>query len=125
MSYIGVIIEESLAQRGVLKELKVLETEIEPVTERMKTPQLKQWTLHTVEIPETKVTTISERLSKDLEQKWYADYKNGKYHYIIYKSKVFKVDLKNPVLYKEAKRYGISLGIPEHQVDFKPEGFPQ
>jgi len=31
------------------------------------------------------------------------------------------VDLKNPILYKDAKRYGISLGIPKYQVDFAPE----
>ena len=32
----------------------------------------------------------------------------------------FKVDLQNPILYKDAKEYGISKGIPEYQVDFAP-----
>ena len=40
---------------------------------------------------------------------------------IIFLNKVFKVDLNNPILYKDAKAYGISLGIPEYQVDFGPQ----
>ncbi len=123
MTYKGVIIEESLENMGVLKDVEILETKIEKVTEEHKTPWLSQWTLHTVEIPEKASDSVAEKLSKNLEKEhnWYADYKNDEYHYIIYRNKVFKVDLKNPVLYKDAKQYGVSLGIPEYQVDFAPD----
>ena len=123
MNYKGVIIEESLDNKDVLKNVKILSTKVEEVTEDHKTPWIKQWTLHTVEIPEIKADEIVEKLSVDLEKEhnWYADFKNDEYHFIIYQSKVFKVDLKNPLLYKDAKKYGISLGIPEYQVDFTPE----
>ncbi len=125
MNYKGVIIEESLDNKDVLKDVIILSTKIEQVIEKHATPYLKQWTLHTVEILEEKADEIVEKLSNDLETKhtnWYADFKNDKYHYIIYSGgKVFKVDLNNPILYKEAKEYGISLGIPEHQVDFAPD----
>ena len=123
MTYKGVIIEESLENTSVLKDVTILETKIEKITEDHKTPWLKQWTLHTVEIPEEAAASVAEKLSKNLEKEhnWYADYKNDKYHYIIYRDKIFKVDLKNPHLYREAKQYGISLGIPEHQVDFAPD----
>jgi len=123
MNYKGVIIEESLEKADVLKDIVVIETKVEPVTEEHKTPWIKQWTLHTVEIPEDKADQVAEKLSADLdkEHEWYADYKNDQYHFIIYRGKVFKVDLKNPVLYKDAKQYGISVGIPEYQVDFAPE----
>lgn len=123
MNYKGVIIEESLEKADVLKDVIVIEIKVEAVTEEHKTPWIKQWTLHTVEIPEEKADQVAERLSADLdkEHEWYADYKNDQYHYIIYRGKVFKVDLKNPVLYKDAKQYGISVGIPEYQVDFAPE----
>lgn len=100
MNYKGVIIEESLQDKTVLKKLKIISTNVEVVTEKHQTPYLNQWTLHTVEI----------------HSDWYVDYKNDQYHYIIYPYKVFKVDLKNPVLYRAAKQYGISLGIPEYQV---------
>ncbi len=123
MTYKGVIIEESLENTSVLKDVVILETKIEKITEEHKTPWLKQWTLHTVEIPEETADGVAEKISKDLEKEhnWYADYKNNKYHYIIYRGKIFKVDLKNPLLYREAKQYGIALGIPEYQVDFAPD----
>ena len=50
MNYIGIIIEESLKNKDFLKEVKILNTKIEQVTERHKTPWLKQWTLRAVEI---------------------------------------------------------------------------
>ncbi len=123
MNYKGVIIEESLDDSDVLKDVSILETKIEEVTEEHKTPWIKKWTLHTVEIPNDKADEVSEKLSQSLEKEhnWYADFKNNLYHYIIFRNKVFKVDLKNPELYKDAKKFGISLGIPEYQVDFAPE----
>ena len=41
----GVIIEESLENKDVLRKVKILKTDIEPVTEGHKTPWVKQWTL--------------------------------------------------------------------------------
>lgn len=124
MNYQGVIIEESLQDISVLKEVKVLETKVETVTPEHKTPWLKQWTLHTVEIPGSKVDEVAKKISQSFDKShpvWYVDYKNDQNHFIIYTGKIFKVDLSNPVLYKDAKAYGISIGIPEYQVDFIPE----
>ena len=35
---------------------------------------------------------------------------NNKFHYIIFRNKIFKIDLSNPK-YREAMEYGISLGF--------------
>lgn len=123
MTYKGVIIEESLNETSVLNDIKIIETKIEKVTPTHRTPWIKQWTLHTVIISEENADMVAKKISKflDKEHNWYADYKNDKYHYIIYRDKVFKVDLHNPTFYKEARKYGISLGIPEYQVDFAPD----
>ena len=124
-NYKGAIIEESLENIDVLKEVKILETEVEPVTNEHETPWLKQWTLHTVEISEDKAQAIAEKISQALDKEhggsWYADFKNDTHHYIIFRNKVFYIDRKNKEQYDEAKRYGISLGIPEYQVDFAPD----
>jgi len=76
-------------------------------------------------VPEEKADKLAQTISKSLDIKhkhsWYADFKNEIFHYIIFPNKIFKVDLKNPVLYKDAREYGISIGIPEYQVDFAPE----
>jgi hypothetical protein len=123
MNYIGVIIEESLENKDVLQQVKILNTKIEPVTENHKTPWIKQWTLHAVEVLEDEAQAIAEKISQDLDSKhnWYADFKNETTHLIIFKNKVFKTDKTSKQQYDQAKEYGISLGIPAHQVDFHPE----
>ena len=121
--FIGVIIEESLENKSVLRKVRIIKTEVEEVTEEHKTPWIKQWTLHTVEIPKEKADSIAKEVSKSLDSKhhWYADFKYDKYHYIIFRNKIFKIDRTNREQYDEAKRYGIFLGIPEYQVDFHPD----
>jgi hypothetical protein len=119
----GVIIEESLENKDVLKKVKILKTNVEQVTEEHKTPWIKQWTLHTVEISENQPDIIAKELSESLDSKhnWYADFKNDTHHYIIFRNKVFYIDRRSKEQYDEAKNYGISLGIPEYQVDFHPD----
>ena len=121
-NFIGVIMEESLEDKGVLKKVKIIKTKVEEVTEKHKTPWVKQWTLHTVEIPRNQIEFITKEISKSLDSKhnWYTDFKDEEIHFIIFRNKVFKIDRTNKEQYDEAKRYGISLGIPEYQVDFHP-----
>lgn len=124
MNYKGVIIEESLKNNNILKRIKIAKTKVEKITPEHKTPWLKQWTLHTVEVPEYKSDSIAKEISNSLDYShksaWYADYKNDKFHYIIFKDKVFKINRSKPDEYKKATDYGISLGIPDYQVDFSP-----
>ncbi|MBI2499594.1 hypothetical protein HYV88_05110 [Candidatus Woesearchaeota archaeon] len=118
----GVIIEESLEKKEILKKVKILKTEVEQVTEEHKTPWIKQWTLHTVEILETQADKIAKELSEALDSKhsWCADFKNEEIHYIIFRNRVFKINRKNREQYNEAMQYGVLLGIPAYQVDFSP-----
>ena len=122
MNYQGVIIEESLSDISILKEIKIISVKIEQVTADHKTPWVKQWTLDTVEIPEDNAGNIAEELSKSLDKdhSWYADFKNDTTHFIIFPNKIFKIDRTKIEEYNEATKYGISIGIPEYQVDFAP-----
>ncbi len=113
----GVIIEESLIDNSVLKDLKIISTKVEIVTEKHQSSE-KQWTLHTVEIEVDIADNIALKLSNSIKDKWYADFKNDDTHYIIYQNKVFKIDRTKIEEYNEATKYGISLGIPDYQVDF-------
>ena len=121
-NFVGIIIEESIEKKDVLKKVKIIKTKIEKVIEKHKTPWIKQWTLHTVEILENQADKVAKDLSKSLDSKhdWYADFKNDSHHYIIFRNKVFFIDRRSKEQYDEAKNYGISLGIPEYQVDFHP-----
>lgn len=89
MAYRGVIIEESLEDPSVSKMVKIVDTNVEPVTEKHHTPWLKQWTLHTIEVPEDRAEEVAERVSHALDSKhggnWYADFKNANTHFIIFR----------------------------------------
>ncbi len=121
--YRGVIIEESLENKRVLKKVQVLETKISVVMEKHKTPWVKQWTLRTVLIPENEAEKIAKEISLSLDRQhnWYADYKNKTHHYIIFGDKIFYVNRTSLEEYNKAKEYGLSLGIPSYQVDFHPD----
>ncbi len=121
--FVGVIIKESLEKKDILKKVNILKTEIVKVTEEHKTPWIKKWTLYTVKIPENQAERIAKMLSRSLDSKhnWYADFKNDTHHYIIFFNKIFYIDRRSKKQYDEARAYGISLGIPEYQVDFHPE----
>lgn len=120
MDYKGVIIEESLENKDVLENVEILDTEIEKVTEEHETPWLSQWTLHTVKIPENQAERIAKTISISLDPdhggSWYADFKNDTHHYIVFRNKIFYIDRKSKEQYDKAKRYGLSLGIPENQL---------
>jgi len=116
----GVIIEEGLKNKDVLQKVKIIRTDIEQVIEKHKTPWIKQWILHTVEVFEDKADDIAKELSKSLdsEHNWYADYKNDYVHYVVFCNKVFKVDRSKIEEYKEVVKYGLSLDIPDYQLGF-------
>jgi len=119
-NFTGVIIEESLKDKTVLQKIQILKTEVEKVTEEHKTPHLNQWTLRTVEIPENQADDVAKDLASSLQNAWYADFKNKSFHYIIFCNKIFKVDRSKPGQYNSVTKYGLSLGIPDYQLDFSP-----
>lgn len=121
-NYEGVIIEESLVDASVLKGIKIIQTKKEKVESDHQTPWLKQWTLHTVDVPEKDIERVTEKISQALEteHEWYADFKSSDIHYVVFRGRVFKVDRSKPEEYEPVVEYGKSLGIPDHQLDFSP-----
>jgi hypothetical protein len=119
MEYQGVIIEESLSDKGALTGIYITSTKVETVTPRHKTPWLKQWTLHTVTIPGAEADEIADQLSRSLaDDYWYADFKNDTVHYIVFPNKVFRIDRHSINEYQAATDYGLTLGIPDYQLGF-------
>ena len=120
-NYIGVIIEESLYKTDVLNKTTILKTDISIVTEKHKTPWLKKWTLHTIEVDESNADQLSKMISESLDTKeeWYADFRNNDFHYVIFRDKIFKIDRSRSEEYAKVKEYGISKGIPDYQMDIE------
>lgn len=121
MNYRGIIIQESLTNADLLSDLTIINSTVEPVTEQHKTPWLKQWTLHEVTVPAAAMPQLAERISKTLDHNyWYADFKNNATHYIIFPNKIFVIDRTKPEQYAAATAYGLTLNIPDYQLDFSP-----
>lgn len=120
MDYKGVVIEESLIDASIIKELDIVQTEKNEITHKEKTPWLNKWTLHTVIIKEDKIDDYSKRISKLIDKEhmssWYCDFRNDKYHYVIFKNKVFKLAKTKKEDYSNMRQYGIKIGIPEEQL---------
>jgi hypothetical protein len=121
--FVGSIIKESLEKKDVLAKLKITAIRVEKVTAKHKTPWLKEWTIYSVEVSPEKAAKVANELGRDLESahNWYADFKNDDYHFIVFRNKVFRIDIKITKEYDMAKKYGIAQGIPEYQIDFHPD----
>lgn len=123
--YQGVIIEESLADKGILAGLEITKTEVEPTTERDETPWLDKWTLHYVTVADGEMEDLIKRIAAALETvhtNWYADFKNEGTHYFAFSGgKIFKVNRREWADYEAVKAYGISQGIPAHQLNFEKD----
>lgn len=120
MDYKGIIIEESLSNANIIKELEVIGTEIESVTEKSETPWLDRWTMHTVVIKEDRIDEYTKKLSNLIEvehcSNWYCDFQNEKFHYVVFSNKVIKMDKTSEEDYRKMREYAISIGLPEHQL---------
>lgn len=119
----GTIILESLDNFNILKDCRIVSTEVSIVNEKHQTPWLKQWTKHKVEIYGIeKAKDFAKKISKSFdvhEGSWYADFNDGETVFIIYPNKVFEFKWSNQKSIDQAREYGIKIGIPEYQVAFK------
>ncbi len=120
MNYKGIIIEESLIDCSIIQELEIISREEEEITEKENTPWLNKWTMDTVWIPEDRIIEYTDRLSKLIDNihcsDWYCDFKNDKYHYVVFSNKVFCLDRNKKEDYDSMQEYAISLGLPKYQL---------
>lgn len=88
----GVIIEESLNDKSVLNDFKIIKTETEKVNDKHRTPWLTKWTCHKVEIDDEKTDEICDKLQKALDSshEWYIELKNNKYEITIFHDNIIK-----------------------------------
>lgn len=120
MDYKGVIIKESLTDASIIKELKVLQKNVEKITEKENTPWLDKWTMYTVVIDKDKIDYYTKQLSKLIDNKhcddWYCDFRNNEFHYVVFKGKVFKLNRKRKQDYLDMQNYAVKRGLPKHQL---------
>lgn len=113
MVFSGIIIEESLIDTHILKEVRVFDTTIQMVSKRHKTPWLNQWTLKHIEIMEEDADKMAEKISASLDpyHPWFAHFESSGLQYLIFRGKIFKLDRFSSHQYEAVVSYGLSIGI--------------
>jgi len=109
--YHAVVIEESLGNKEVLKDFKILETKIG-----------EDWKLDILEIPDVDdaIAKIQPAMVKD-QPYYFHIFDEGKTLVIVFRQKVFRVDPNDISTWSEVAEYGSKeLNIPIDQLDFYP-----
>ncbi len=104
--YKGTIVENSLADKGVLGQLQIV-----------KTWNSSKWVLHDVLVREEQFEELKNSIA---EGPWYMHFwiPGGDEIKIVFRNKIFNFVASNKETWKEAVEYGKSIGIPEGQLDF-------
>ena len=104
--YKGIIIEESLENRDILKDAKIIESRVSEDGE---------WHMHTVLVSPEYLEQLAQNLK---EGTWYAHFWNGRNVIAVFKGKTFRFNFDDKGTWEEMFAHGRSLGIPEEQLDF-------
>ena len=114
----GLILKESLEETSVLDSLRVTRTETWQASNAA-AYQPNTWTALSFEADERQADTLAEALSRSLKpQGWYINASTATDVYVIFPNKVYKYRKGDSVQREEAKRYGLTVGIPESQLDW-------
>jgi hypothetical protein len=107
----AVVIEESLSDKQVLDNYKILRTKKDG-----------SWHLHILEIPDSK-KAIQEIQSAMLSDRpyYFHIYDNGENLIIVFKEKHFFINPIDKSTWADVIKYGLSLNIPSEQLDFYPQ----
>lgn len=103
----GTIIENSLADKSVLDDLKITKTWSD-----------EDWVLHGVIVHEDDIVSIQKALDKG---PWYMHFWKGDDITVVYKDKLFHIKKSDKETWKDAIEYGKTLEIPNEQLDFLTE----
>lgn len=108
--YKGTIIEESLIDNRIINELDVVKVKIS-----QEENAAERWHLYMVSITKDEINKISRNLKSE---KWYAHFWKEKDVVVVFKNKIFNFNFDKKESWKPAIEYGLSLGIPQEQLDF-------
>lgn len=116
--YTGLLLAESLDDHTVLDLLHVTRQEIWDVGDRAADFQPRTWTAVFFEGDALQVDEVTEALSHAVNQRWYANVSTDDTEYVVFRDRVFKHAKGDRVGAAPAVGYGLSVGIPEHQLDW-------
>lgn len=121
----GCLIAESLRVGSVLalEGLRIRRLVRQDVSDSVTPAQPPTWTLIDFEADEADVDTdaLATALAESLlaEGGWYADFTVGDQRVVAYAGKVFRYPRGDAAGRAEAVAYGRTVGVPDHQLDWK------
>jgi hypothetical protein len=102
--YQGTIVQESLKDESILKDFII--------TEKKRIGEFgDEWNLAKVKASLGDIAKLKYYIN---DGPWYANFWNADEHIVVFKDKVFTNE-------DEAREYGLSVGVPPEQLDFKKE----
>ncbi len=116
MVWEGVIIEESLESKYLLKLAKIVKTE-QSILESEEEKGFLHF--HNIEVEDDKKAKFVEEAKNAIKQGWYLHIcKDGKM-IVVFKGQSFGFTKSQKDKIEQAKKYGMSIGIIEEQVQFQ------
>ena len=104
--YKGVIIEESLEDKSILKNFEIIS---QTVSENL------GWHIDTVLVSESDFEKLAQIIKRGT---WYMHFWVKEKMVAIFYGKIFSFDFNDKTSWEPVLKYGLSLGIPEEQLDF-------
>ncbi len=117
MRFIGLLLKESLQDERVLTMVRIVKIESWPIQEPADF-QPPVWTAVFFEGDTSQVDAFAQALSSALKPRWYADFSTETDRYIVFPGRIFTYPKGDAARRAEAQQYGLSLGIPERQLDW-------
>ena len=107
--YKGTVVEESLTDSSILKDLKVLNVKVSDDEN-----PVDRWHMYTVTVGHDDI----ERLSQTIKPGWYMHFWQDKKVIAVFHDKTFEFDYDDKKAWIPATEYGLAQGIPKEQLDF-------
>jgi len=116
----GLILKESLESSDVFLDdrITITKEEIWNIGKRAVDWQPKVWTAIYIEGADEDIEDIAVIISNSILDKWYANLSDSKTEYVIFQNKIFSYAKGDGDTKQEARNYGKSIGVPEHQLSW-------
>ena len=116
MTWKGVIIEESLEDKEILKLFRIVGTRESYLESEEYKGTLK---FHNIEVDDVRKEQFVNKAASSIKQGWYIHIVKGDMMIVIFKGKFFEFSEHDVVKIEEAKQYGLQIGIVSEQMDFE------
>lgn len=106
----GIIIDESQIDKGIFERLNIL---------GHKKSSDAGWILYKIAVKDKELDETIKEIQNNMKDRYYFHFYKDNKVIVIFKKRIFNVT-SNKTTWREVKKYGISLGIPAHQMELKP-----